>query len=409
MLIFYFLDSDRKSYSGDIKEAEFTKSNNNGYQRHNNYNKKYFRHFSQSINMPKMSKEERRLLFEKKHKEMEATSMANSLNPSTQSPLTPAELQKSATPESYQNLKWMFDVQSGKWIQVYCNTPADSSLAASMQLMQSQSSFYENYNDPNWNLKFLNSQNQSSAQIYFYPNMALNQPPPPPPPIFEPPKIDNLQLTESNLKDFKNAVEQFLPSAKVDDKLEIPLPPPPPPPKKKEKRKLPANWKHARNSEGRIYYYNKITKKSQWHFPRFEQQKEDLDPSPASPPPLSLPNETTTITTADASTTLATTAATDQSLKRRRDTLRDQLSKLVVKLLTPYLKDNCKNGHITNNEDFKHLARKFTHSILEKEQTRTNDLDNVELSKRVKIKAEEYISKYMIKFNGDYSRKKDDS
>jgi [histone H3]-lysine36 N-trimethyltransferase len=77
-------------------------------------------------------------------------------------------------------------------------------------------------------------------------------------------------------------------------------------------------------------------------------------------------------------------------------------------MLKPYMRDDCKFGHITSNQDFKHLARKFTHSILEKEITRmTAECVDVELTKRVKIKAKEYITKYMMKFKGDYTRKTD--
>jgi hypothetical protein len=37
----------------------------------------------------------------------------------------------------------------------------------------------------------------------------------------------------------------------------------------------------------------------------------------------------------------------------------------------------------------------------------TAECVDVELTKRVKIKAKEYITKYMMKFKGDYTRKTD--
>lgn len=84
------------------------------------------------------------------------------------------------------------------------------------------------------------------------------------------------------------------------------------------------------------------------------------------------------------------------------------MSKLVINLLKPYLNVDCKVGHIKNNEDFKHLARRFTHTIIEKEIARAADPKEIDIDKRIKQKSHEYISKYMLKFGSSgYSRKND--
>merc|ERR1712098_629380 len=44
-----------------------------------------------------------------------------------------------------------------------------------------------------------------------------------------------------------------------------------------------------------------------------------------------------------------------------------QVSKHIVTLLNPYFKSNVPLGKITNSADFKHLARTFTHQIVNKE------------------------------------------
>jgi histone-lysine N-methyltransferase SETD2 len=77
-------------------------------------------------------------------------------------------------------------------------------------------------------------------------------------------------------------------------------------------------------------------------------------------------------------------------------------------VLQPFLKEDCKLGHIQNTDDFKHLARKFTHMIMEKEMSRATKIEELDLNKRIKMKTQEFITRYMQRFNGNYSRKTDD-
>ena len=215
--------------------------------------------------------------------------------------------------------------------------------------------------------------------------------------------------------------------------------------------RLPPNWKCKKNQKGSIYYYNEKTKKSQWNFPKSKQQppsKSKLNEKPelsksnemskkaelvnnsnsgggsetassyneeptsighstalAIPTPKSPPQSESS--SSSSSHHDVTNSSTSEIFKIYKDQFRNKLSRLVVKLLQPYLRRDCKTGHITNSSDFKHLARRFTHTILEKEISRTTKLEELDLDKRIKIKAQEFVSKYMVKFEGDYSRNLD--
>lgn len=57
------------------------------------------------------------------------------------------------------------------------------------------------------------------------------------------------------------------------------------------------------------------------------------------------------------------------SERKIKDTFRINMANVMVHFLNPYRKNDCKQGRITNTEDFKHLARKvhisfiFDHSM----------------------------------------------
>lgn len=46
--------------------------------------------------------------------------------------------------------------------------------------------------------------------------------------------------------------------------------------------------------------------------------------------------------------------------KRIKEKFCAEMSGVIVQHLGPYRKDDCRIGRITNNDDFKHLARKVT-------------------------------------------------
>jgi histone-lysine N-methyltransferase SETD2 len=100
-----------------------------------------------------------------------------------------------------------------------------------------------------------------------------------------------------------------------------------------------------------------------------------------------------------------------EAFKIIKDQFRDMLSKLIIKLLQPYMRRECTVGRLSNVDDFKFLARKFTHTILDKEMSRSTRLDALPNSadkRRIHAKADEFIRKYLGKFGAEYSRKLDE-
>lgn len=53
-----------------------------------------------------------------------------------------------------------------------------------------------------------------------------------------------------------------------------------------------------------------------------------------------------------------------KSERRIKEAFRTSMANVMVHFLNPYRKTECKQGRITNTEDFKHLARKVTFKFL---------------------------------------------
>lgn len=361
-----------------------------------------------------MTKEQRRQLFEQKVKEDEEKAAVEAA--AQEAAAAEAELQSKQ--QAQQEMKWMFDSQTNQWIQCYVTVNPH-------MLVQ---------------------------PVSYASSMCV--PPPPPPPnhhhsseqSFQE-NLNKINLTDSNLKDLKQAI-QFcqLPGLETQNGDEVTF-------KKTSSllagrlgstqkslssisAKLPPNWKCKRNEKGFIYYYNLKTKKTQWHFPKIvkpinhkslpvelgeaveksekEVVKEDVPSQEAS---KISPAVTSTTTEAESVKTSATTEAnssgsvsnssSSELFKVCKEKFREKLSCLVVKLLQPYLRKDCKYGRIEDTADFKHLARKFTHTIMEKEMSRATKLEELDLDKRIKVKTQDYVTRYMQKFHGIYSRNLD--
>ncbi|VFV30548.1 setd2 protein [Lynx pardinus] len=52
--------------------------------------------------------------------------------------------------------------------------------------------------------------------------------------------------------------------------------------------------------------------------------------------------------------------------KKSQEVFRKEMPQFMVQYLNSYWKPECKVGRITTTEDFKHLAHKLTHSIMNK-------------------------------------------
>lgn len=91
-----------------------------------------------------------------------------------------------------------------------------------------------------------------------------------------------------------------------------------------------------------------------------------------------------------------------ETARKCKDVFRKKMATFVVSILNPYRKPDCKHGRITSTEDFKHLARKLTHGIMNKELKHCRHVEDLEVNENVKSKAREYVRKYMSKFDGLY-------
>ncbi|XP_051878935.1 histone-lysine N-methyltransferase SETD2 isoform X2 [Pristis pectinata] len=206
---------------------------------------------------------------------------------------------------------------------------------------------------------------------------------------------------------------------------------PPPSPPKPKTIVLPTNWKTARDPEGKIYYYHVITRQTQWDPPLWDGGSDDMsvgheaemdlgtptyDEHPAKDPMLTdrhgpdgsgdgTPNSYSQSSKKKPKTAEADTSS--ELAKRSKEMFRKEISQFIVLCLNPYRKPDCKLGRIVATEDFKHLARKLTHGVMNKELKQCKNPEDLECNENVKHKTKEYIKKYMQKFGAVYKPKEE--
>ncbi|KAM8825880.1 histone-lysine N-methyltransferase SETD2 isoform 1-T2 [Synchiropus picturatus] len=183
----------------------------------------------------------------------------------------------------------------------------------------------------------------------------------------------------------------------------IDLPPPSPP--KPKTIVLPPNWKVARDPEGKIYYYHIVTRQTQWDPPTWEASGDN--PSVDHESEMDLGTPTYDENPSKFSTKTAEADTSSELAKKSKETFRKEMSQFIVQCLNPYRKPDCKLGRISNTEDFKHLARKLTHGVMNKELKACNNPEDLECNENVKHKTKEYIKKYMQRFGTVYKPKDD--
>merc|ERR550525_1483126 len=120
-----------------------------------------------------------------------------------------------------------------------------------------------------------------------------------------------------------------------------------------------------------------------------------------------VPLQSSVTSTSSSHTSARTTqAAADTSSdveKKHKEKFLKEMSKLVVKIQDPYRKKGVK-GHISKTDDFKHLAKKLTFTILYKELKVCKNIEELKANEKVKKKASDYVSKYMKKNDREYRR-----
>uniref|UniRef100_A0A667ZXC8 [histone H3]-lysine(36) N-trimethyltransferase n=1 Tax=Myripristis murdjan TaxID=586833 RepID=A0A667ZXC8_9TELE len=183
----------------------------------------------------------------------------------------------------------------------------------------------------------------------------------------------------------------------------IDLPPPSPP--KPKTIVLPPSWKVARDPEGKIYYYHVVTRQTQWDPPTWEGSSDNTSVDHESEMDLGTP--TYDENPSKFSTKTAEADTSSELAKKSKETFRKEMSQFIVQCLNPYRKPDCKFGRISNTDDFKHLARKLTHGVMNKELKACKNPEDLECNENVKHKTKEYIKKYMQRFGSVYRPKED--
>ena len=362
-----------------------------------------------------MSKEERRLLFEKKVKEEEEAAQAARAaaeaaereakqkqeqlqnqylqhlhHPTTAvaAPSIGGVVETSLQP-MYEN--WMFDHEKNQWIRCASVVPPST---AQYYIMQQAATMPPSQ-----------QQQQHPTPVYqFIPQLA--------PVVLNAEYVKSLNISDTHLNGLKSAVGHLMPpqapNATTLNGSATAIGP------------LPPDWRCKLDDNDQIYYYNTVTKKTQWRIPTAEATTNGTAASPTDDrettkrPPLLTTPTTTSISTSTGTSTTATSSSSSSSTcsvrKELKERFRQMLSTLVIKILQAFMRDECKVGRITNIDDFKHLARKFTHVIMEKELSRLASSSDMELlSRKVRPKTEEYIKKYMHRFGAaGFSRRLDD-
>ncbi|XP_038125479.1 histone-lysine N-methyltransferase SETD2 isoform X2 [Cyprinodon tularosa] len=180
---------------------------------------------------------------------------------------------------------------------------------------------------------------------------------------------------------------------------------PPPSPPKPKTIVLPPNWKVARDPEGKIYYYHIVTRQTQWDPPTWEGNADNTSVDHESEMDLGTPTYDENPSRFSTKTAEADTSS--ELAKKSKETFRKEMSQFIVQCLNPYRKPDCKSGRISNTEDFKHLARKLTHGVMNKELKACKNPEDLECNENVKHKTKEYIKKYMQRFGSVYRPKED--
>lgn len=133
---------------------------------------------------------------------------------------------------------------------------------------------------------------------------------------------------------------------------------------------------------------------------KFQQLVDSGPAQPQAATPVKTPTKHSK--TKDTTTTAAADTSSDVE-KKYKDKFVKEISKTIVKILDPYRRKGVK-GYISTTEDFKHLAKKLTYSIMQKEMKQCKAIEELKASEKVKKKAAEYVQKYMKRYESDYQK-----
>ncbi|CAH8668626.1 unnamed protein product [Schistosoma rodhaini] len=139
---------------------------------------------------------------------------------------------------------------------------------------------------------------------------------------------------------------------------------------------LPAGWKSAADSTGRLYYYNKETNSVQWEKPLIDVNEKD-----------------------DKNT------LTEEQYEQMKKQFTREVGNYILRLLKPYRLPNCLTGRIDSNEDFLHITKKLTHSFVSKELKRSSIASPPTFSNGLQERIRSSVTRYMTSRGPVYRRK----
>lgn len=159
----------------------------------------------------------------------------------------------------------------------------------------------------------------------------------------------------------------------------------PPSSTQQNEQPLPLPWTSVWNDEaGAYYYWNETTDETRWERPVVSDGPPQLDASKSSG-------------SGNGSKSGSKSGSSAAKESEEKKQFRAAASKQVIKILQRYTKPDCKIGRITNNDDFKHLARKISHHVLEKEFAAAAKSGKLEFSEEVKHKLKNFVKSFMQK------------
>ncbi|KAJ3114579.1 histone methyltransferase set2 [Phlyctochytrium bullatum] len=153
-------------------------------------------------------------------------------------------------------------------------------------------------------------------------------------------------------------------------------------------RPLPKSWKAAQAADGKTYYYNIITRETQWDFPEKDRNTSDNIKSLSSiVEGVSEADIEAIVREATSGTVNGLNSAGASAVPDELKALRPGISEVVVKVLSRYKSQ-------IEAEKFKKLARKITHLILEKEAKKPSPRPTA-VSDDMKAKIKKFVKNFL--------------
>lgn len=178
---------------------------------------------------------------------------------------------------------------------------------------------------------------------------------------------------------------------------------------------LPPDWQKV-GEPGNTYYWNTKTSETTWDKPMMPMMPAsalvELPPARSvsladRPDRGAISGSVVAAPVVATATTTKSPVATLKDPEVERKTFKDAVSQSVVKVLGRYRKKDCEVGRITNNDDFKHVARKIAKYICTKELESGQDGATGSapvFDDATKHKVKNFVKSYMKKTGTVYQR-----